>query len=142
MKGVWPLQSNSKVSKVPKDSQVPISGVSFILTLPSKWGCDINYVGWIFKPSTWTQKLLEVNVHDHDAPPNGELAMLRPHEMIIIPIFPLDPWPPWGTLNEFQSSISHYIHQVWHILPSPNPCSLMDVNNGLPSLSPLYTKSF
>jgi hypothetical protein len=85
---------------------------------------------------------LEGNVHDHDAPPNGELAMLGPHEVIIILIFPLDPWPPWGTLNEFQSSINHYIHQVWHTLPSPSPCSLMDVNNGPPSLSPLYTKIF
>ncbi len=85
---------------------------------------------------------MEGNVHNHDAPPNGELAMSGPHEMIIIPIFPLDPWPPWGVLNEFQSSISHYIHQVWHTLPSPSLCSLMDVSNGPPSLSPSDTKIF
>ncbi len=29
-------------------------------------------------------ELLEGNIHDHDAPPNGELAMLGPHEMLII----------------------------------------------------------
>jgi hypothetical protein len=38
-------------------------------------------------------ELLEGNVHDQDAPPNGELAVLGPHGMLIIPIFPLDPRP-------------------------------------------------
>ncbi len=33
-------------------------------------------------------ELLEGNVHDQDAPPNGELAMSRPQGM---PISPLDP---------------------------------------------------
>jgi hypothetical protein len=32
-------------------------------------------------------ELLEGNIHDHDAPPNGELAMLGPHEMLIISSF-------------------------------------------------------
>jgi hypothetical protein len=36
-------------------------------------------------------ELLEGNVHDQDAPPNGELAMLRPQGMPIILVFPLDP---------------------------------------------------
>jgi hypothetical protein len=43
-------------------------------------------------------ELLEGNVHDQDAPPNGKLVILRPHGMLIIPIFPLDLKPPWGTL--------------------------------------------
>ncbi len=46
-------------------------------------------------------ELLKGNVHDQDAPPIGELAMSRPHGMLIIPIFPLDPRPPWGTLTKF-----------------------------------------
>ncbi len=37
-------------------------------------------------------ELLEGNIH---APPNGELAMSEPKGMPIIPIFPLDPMPPW-----------------------------------------------
>jgi hypothetical protein len=36
-------------------------------------------------------ELLEGNIHDWDAPPNGELAMSRPHGMPIISVFPLDP---------------------------------------------------
>ncbi len=39
-------------------------------------------------------ELLEGNVHDQYAPPNGELVMPRAKEMPIIPIFPLDPQPP------------------------------------------------
>jgi hypothetical protein len=39
-------------------------------------------------------ELLEGNVHDQDAPPNGELAIVRPRGMLIIPIFPLDLRPP------------------------------------------------
>jgi hypothetical protein len=35
-----PLQSNSEFLGVPEDSQVPISGVSVVLTLFQKWGCD------------------------------------------------------------------------------------------------------
>ncbi len=66
-------------------------------------------------------ELLEGNVHDQDAPPNGELAMSRPYKMPIIPISPLDPRPPWGTLTKFQASANHYIHEPWHILPSPSP---------------------
>jgi hypothetical protein len=45
-------------------------------------------------------ELLEGNVHDQDAPPNGELAVLRLHGMPIILVFPLNPRPPWGTLTE------------------------------------------
>jgi hypothetical protein len=36
-------------------------------------------------------ELLEGNVHDQDAPLNGELAMSWPQGMPIILIFPLDP---------------------------------------------------
>jgi hypothetical protein len=43
----------------------------------------------------------------------------------------LDPRQPWGTLIEFQISTSHYIHQVWHILLSPNPHSFVDFAMGL-----------
>ncbi len=46
-------------------------------------------------------ELLEGNVHDQDEPPNGELAVSRPHRMPIILISPLNPRPPWGTLIEF-----------------------------------------
>ncbi len=62
--------------------------------------------------------------------------------MPINPFFPLDPKPPWGTLNELHSLANHYIHQVSHILLSLNHvhCSLMGVNNGPPSLNPLNNK--
>ncbi len=43
-------------------------------------------------------ELLEGNVHDQVAPPNGELAMSRPQGMPISPIFPLDPRPSLGPL--------------------------------------------
>jgi hypothetical protein len=49
-------------------------------------------------------ELLEGNIHYHiyqDAPQNGELAMSGLKAMLIIPLYPLDPRPPWGTLNEF-----------------------------------------
>jgi hypothetical protein len=55
-------------------------------------------------------ELLEGNIHYQDAPQNGELAMLGLKAMLIIPIYPLDPRPPWGTLNEFQALNNHYIH--------------------------------
>jgi hypothetical protein len=45
-------------------------------------------------------ELLECNVHDQDAHPNGELAVSGPHGILIISISPLDPRPPWGTLIE------------------------------------------
>jgi hypothetical protein len=35
-------------------------------------------------------ELLEGNVHDQDAPPNGELVIVKPCGMLIIPNFPLD----------------------------------------------------
>jgi hypothetical protein len=38
-------------------------------------------------------ELLEGNIHDQDAPPNGELAMSGPQGMLIIPIYPLNPRP-------------------------------------------------
>ncbi len=38
--------------------------------------------------------MLEGNIR---APPNGELAMLEPKGMLINPISPLDPMPPWYT---------------------------------------------
>jgi hypothetical protein len=85
-------------------------------------------------------ELLDGNVHDQDAPPNGELVMSRAHGILIILISPLDPRPPWSTLTELQASACHYIHQAWHILPSPNPQSLVNLGNGPPSLSPLDTR--
>jgi hypothetical protein len=66
-------------------------------------------------------ELFEGNIHDHDAPPNGELAMLRLTGMPIVLIYLLDPKPPWGTLTKLQASTSPYIHQAWHNLLSPNP---------------------
>jgi len=38
--------------------------------------------------------LLEGNVYEQDVPPNGELVVLKPQGMPIIPISPLDPKPP------------------------------------------------
>jgi hypothetical protein len=55
-------------------------------------------------------ELLEGNVHDHDAPPNNELVVSRPHGMLIIIVFPLDPRPSWGTLIELQTLAIHYIY--------------------------------
>ncbi len=43
-------------------------------------------------------ELLEGNIHDQNAPQNRELAMLGLKGMLVIPIFPLDPKSPWGTL--------------------------------------------
>jgi len=83
---------------------------------------------------------LEGNVHDQDTPPNGELAMLGPHGMPIIPISLLDHGPPCSILIEFQALVSHYIHQAWHALPSPNPQSFMNLGNGPLGLNPLDTK--
>jgi len=54
--------------------------------------------------------LLEGNIHDQYALPNGELVVSRSHGMPIILVFPLDPRPPWGTLIELQALASHYIH--------------------------------
>jgi len=85
-------------------------------------------------------ELLEGNVHDQDAPPNGELAVLKPHGMPIIPIFPLDPRPPWGILIKLQTLASHYINQAWHALPSPSPQSLVNLGNGPLGLNPLDTR--
>ncbi len=45
-------------------------------------------------------ELLEGNIHDQDASPISELAMSGPEGMLIIPISPLDPKPPWGTLTK------------------------------------------
>jgi hypothetical protein len=53
-------------------------------------------------------ELLEGNVHDQDIPPNGELIVLRPHGMLVIQVFPLDPRPPWGTLTKLHALASHY----------------------------------
>jgi hypothetical protein len=61
--------------------------------------------------------------------------------MEFIPISTLDPKKPWGTLSKLQTLAIHdYIHQAWHILPSPNPHSFVHVDNGPPGLSPLDTK--
>jgi hypothetical protein len=45
-------------------------------------------------------ELLEGNIHDQDASPTRELAMSRLQGMSIIPIFLLDPKPPWHTLTK------------------------------------------
>jgi hypothetical protein len=45
-------------------------------------------------------ELLEGNIHDQDAPSNGELAMSGLEGMLIIPMSPLDPKPPWGILTK------------------------------------------
>jgi hypothetical protein len=55
-------------------------------------------------------ELLEGNVHDQDAPPNGELVVLGSQGMPVIPVSPLDLRPPWGTLTKPQALASHYIH--------------------------------
>ncbi len=47
----WPLQSSFEFLGVPEDSKFPLLGVSFILTLLPKWGCD--------KESTKTLEILE-----------------------------------------------------------------------------------
>ncbi len=60
--------------------------------------------------------------------------------MPIIPIFPIDPRPPWGILIEFQTLVSHYIHQAWHAWPSPSPQSLVNLGNGPLGSNPLDTK--
>ncbi len=57
--------------------------------------------------------------------------------MLVIPISPLDPRPQWGKLIELQALASHYIHQAWHILPSPSPQSLVNLGNGPLGLNPL-----
>jgi hypothetical protein len=65
--------------------------------------------------------LLEGNIHDKDAPSNGELAMSGLKGMPIIPMFPLDPKLPWGILTKLQALTNDYIYQAWHTLPSPSP---------------------
>jgi hypothetical protein len=52
----------------------------------------------------------------------------------------LDPNPPWGTLIKLQALATHFIHQVWHILPSLSPQTFADVSNGPFGLSPLDTE--
>jgi hypothetical protein len=84
-------------------------------------------------------ELLESNVHQ-DAPPIRELVLLGPWGMPIIPIFPMDPRPPWGTLIELQTLVNHYIHKTWHVLPSPSPQSLVNLGNGPLGLNPLDTR--
>ncbi len=87
---------------------------------------------------------MESNIHDlqMDAPSNGELAMSGPEWMPIIPISPLDPRPPWGTLTKFQTTTSCYIHDAWHNLPSPSSQSLINVGHGPPRSNPLDTRLF
>jgi len=83
---------------------------------------------------------LEGNVHDQDTIPNGELAMLGQQGMPIIPISPLDLRPPYDILIEFQALASHYVHQAWHVMPSPSPQSLVNLGNGPLGLNPLDIK--
>jgi len=60
--------------------------------------------------------------------------------MPIIPIFPMDPRPPWGILIELQTMVNHYIHKAWQVLPSPSPQSLVNLGNRPLGLNPLDTK--
>ncbi len=55
-------------------------------------------VGFLSLPHGF--KLLEGNIHDHDAFPTNELVRLGPHGMPIITISLMDPRSPWGTLIE------------------------------------------
>jgi hypothetical protein len=48
-----------------------------------------------------------------------------------------DPPPLWGTLSKFQALNIHYIHQAWHIMPSPSPHVLVDLGHGPLGLQPL-----
>jgi hypothetical protein len=68
-----------------------------------------------------------------------QVAMSMPQGMAFILVSTLDPRPPRGTLTDIQTCASHYINQVWHILPSPNPHSFVDIGDGLLGLSSLDT---
>jgi len=43
-------------------------------------------------------EILKGNIHNRDAPPNGELAMLVSQRISFIQDSTLDPKPSWGTL--------------------------------------------
>lgn len=66
-----------------------------------------------------------------------ELTISRSHGISFIQVSTLDPNPPWGTLIKLQALALHFIHQVWHILPSLSPQTFVDVGNGPLDLSPL-----
>ncbi len=57
-------------------------------------------------------ELFKSKIRDQDVPPSGELVMLRPQRIPLIPIFPLDPRPTWGTLTKFQALANQDIHHA------------------------------
>jgi hypothetical protein len=72
--------------------------MKFIRGQAKKFNKSIMLVGFLSLPHGF--KLLEGNIHDHDAFPTNELVRSVPHGMPIITNFPLDPRPLWNTLIE------------------------------------------
>ncbi len=68
------------------------------------------------------------------------MAISRSQGISLIQISTLDPNPPWGTLIKLQALAIHFIHQVWHLLPSLSPQTFVDVGNGPFGLNPLDTR--
>jgi hypothetical protein len=81
--------------------------------------------------------LLEGNVDVMDNPPTHELEMLGAHIGPFIQGSSCNPPPSWGMLLELHALAIHYIHQAWHILPSPSPQVLVDPSHGPLGLQPL-----
>ncbi len=96
-----------------------------------------NPLCWLYLGLPHWFKLLESNIHDQHEPPNKKLAISRSQGISFVQVSTLDPDPPWGTLIKLQALATHFIHQVWHILPSPSPQTFVDVGNGPLGLNPL-----
>jgi hypothetical protein len=96
----WYIEASHKTSLL----------VKFIGKQARKSNKSIMLVGFFGFPHGF--ELLEGNIHDQDVPPSGELMMLRPQRIPLIPIFPLDPRPTWGTLTKFQALVSKNTHQA------------------------------
>jgi hypothetical protein len=67
------------------------------------------------------------------------LAISRSQGISFIQVSTLNPNPPWGTLIKLQALATQFIHQVWHLLPSLNLQTFVDVGNRPFGLSPLDT---
>jgi hypothetical protein len=115
----------------PGGLQVPTFGsVSLILTLASKWGCDIGSASTFLsiyffggharksmKSILFTRfwnllhgyDLLEGNIHEQDMP-FSELEMPNASGRPSIQVSPFHPTPPWGKLLELHALTNHYIH--------------------------------
>jgi hypothetical protein len=74
--------------------------------------------------------LLEGNVHVMDSSPAHELKMSNPQVGPFIQGSSHDLPPSWGTLSKLKALTKHYIHQAWHILPSPSPHVHVDPKPG------------